>query len=1094
MAKKAKKKRDREPEKQKPKKTGITFGNVEEHLKEPLLLISFLTAVFSIMLTVLGSILPGQEASGAKVLGASLIILLLAAIYAIYRYSQQGRRTGTLAGIPLLVFLTTLFAFWTHNQLSAGRPDLARDLATFGIFFGLFTLFYAMWIHRLWKLGTAGIWAIFFTALLVHMAPASTPSFAPWQGQYISDLDSYFYYRHANTIVETGYVPDRETLAYPKLPPVIDSEGNLDSVTDFYGSSYGSSVFMASVTTMLAPYGFSVHDIAMLYPGVFAAFTILVFYLLLKNLFADMKPYNYVVALLGAFMLTVNYPYASRAVATNCEDDTFGMFLMVSTFLLFVMACRRKSIFISLLAGFSLLLLNMSWGGYSYAVIVLCLFGILYSITGFINKKSAIEHLPYLAITILMSFLQFLILHAREASPEFSIPGIPVSVPLGGALLIGFVLEAARKQLKWGKFGLEGNTFGAKVENTLERYVLPITAVLLLVSAYYLLFVSNPSNVINYVIDLTTRAKQYEIIGMTTAEQKEVCSSLSIECLLLLRESFGWGLVFGAVMIIVLAYLALFKRSLGAVFILTWCVPILYGVVSKYQFQFTASVPAVALGATVGLLVAVNKKDIDEVVRVFPTIALIIFPVFFFLLYNGIFIFGPFGGGGPMGAATPMHLGATGDRIFWEGTLQWLGQQPNDIIVLTWWDYGHWITSVSDRISILDNTKDQRFMVQDIAKFHVVEENETKALEIAEKYGATHVVIDYTMIGKSAAPHFIATSGLGENIPLDRMGAEVECINAVNCGKLIDSDTEGYAAVYTGPERDSSIIIDLTTEYVINRMTMALADLENNGFYRYRIEASPDRENWQTIVDKTSGEYRGMQSDYFPDVKARYVRITGTHASAGNDLLIEGISIYNPRYEGTSEGYVQCSFSPGASILTATPEINSETNEIDMVQKIVFACNNGMGLLFDIRNGQYSPENVYVLVGANQIPWKSFRENYGSSILGIHSYKMVLGNALNYGQANKYADFPTFTTLVYVPGKKETTQERYDLKNVMMTKLYLGGYLEEYQDAGLADPAIEKSKYFTLEEDFVGDKQDDSYWGYVRVYRINYPDEPASTA
>jgi len=61
-----------------------------------------------------------------------------------------------------------------------------------------------------------------------------------------------------------------------------------------------------------------------------------------------------------------------------------------------------------------------------------------------------------------------------------------------------------------------------------------------------------------------------------------------------------------------------------------------------------------------------------------------------------------------------------------------------------------------------------------------------------------------------------------------------------------------------------------------------------------------------------------------------------------------------------------------------------------------------------------------------------------------------------------------------------------------MTKLYLGDHLEEYQNAGLADPTIEKPKYFKLVDGFLGDprnpEDDHSYWGYVRVYKIIYPE------
>jgi len=48
--------------------------------------------------------------------------------------------------------------------------------------------------------------------------------------------------------------------------------------------------------------------------------------------------------------------------------------------------------------------------------------------------------------------------------------------------------------------------------------------------------------------------------------------------------------------------------------------------------------------------------------------------------------------------------------------------------------------------------------------------------------------------------------------------------------------------------------------------------------------------------------------------------------------------------------------------------------------------------------------------------------------------------------------------------------------------------MEEYRKAGLVDPSVQKLEHFELVDGFLGDTNDKSYYGYVRVYDINYPE------
>ena len=51
-------------------------------------------------------------------------------------------------------------------------------------------------------------------------------------------------------------------------------------------------VVYATLALAMKPLGVSLHDVAMLFPGVLAAFTVVAMYLLMKEIFSDMEPYN----------------------------------------------------------------------------------------------------------------------------------------------------------------------------------------------------------------------------------------------------------------------------------------------------------------------------------------------------------------------------------------------------------------------------------------------------------------------------------------------------------------------------------------------------------------------------------------------------------------------------------------------------------------------------------------------------------------------------------------------------------------------------------------------------------------------------------
>jgi hypothetical protein len=297
---------------------------------------------------------------------------------------------------------------------------------------------------------------------------------------------------------------------------------------------------------------------------------------------------------------------------------------------------------------------------------------------------------------------------------------------------------------------------------------------------------------------------------------------------------------------------------------------------------------------------------------------------------------------------------------YWTPSLGWIKNNTDeDSKIMSWWDYYSSIELLAERDAFPESNNMEH--ITEAAKFLSLIEDE--ALEMMEKYDIDYVVLDYTMIGKSGAPHFIATS------------------------------------------------------------------------------------------------------DY-------------------------------PDTEGERMDYTICYFSERYSVLEPRPVANAEGG-FDMVGDRVFLCgippkeSSGIAIGFDIINYKDVKVKIiptstdsYGLLSVHKygaIPWDEWREETNASILGLHSLTDILQNTLVDNAGRTAIDFPTFTTLVYVPR---------ELNGKMMTSLYLGDYIEEYKELGLCDPSVQKLEHFELVDGFEGTPdehfsgRDPSFLGYVRVYRI----------
>jgi len=898
------------------------LNNLIEHIQEPL----FAIAVIGFLLTVLRPIFIGGIIYDS--IPYIMILLLLGSIYFLQIYFKGNTKNYWFIGIPMLLAITTLFTFFVDRYTGS---SISRDYLVYSIVAGLFLLFYTISVHKLLDIYTSILYAIFFSMLLTHMMPALAP--------YLAEIDPYYNYKIIQLTYNKEHVPEHDYLTYPLWGGLQRTNLTKTPGTDISAGVFFSSVVIASTEYLVSPFNISLYDNAMITPGIFGVFAILFVYILVENLFYDMKPYNRIAALLAAFMLTFSPAFSAHSVATNTEDDGFGMPLVVASLMLLAISLRKKSLIYSLLAGLSFVMLSMTWGGYNYASMIVGLFGISYAIISFINRKSCIEHLPYIIIALFPSLLApTIFLHHRGAF-SINLPSDTALLPFGGTILVSIILELIRSY-KFGAIKYEN-----KIDALIQKNIYPLS-ILIILSSILFIFVKGYSNIIDIIVLTLKQVKQNSLIFYTIAEQNPFCTGFN-ECLVSGYYRFGLAFWYGLIMIPILLYFAVKNRNLGATLVLCWSVPMIWGLPNKSQYIFNSSVPIAVLGSTIGLFSLANKKDLESI-RVIFGILILAVPFMYVPIFGAeLMDYNKFVG------TVPMYMGPSGDNYFWYPALEWMRDYTKEgTAFITWWDYGHWITSISHRDVIIDNLQADHYEIQDVARFFLNITDEDKAFETIKAYekrykelgkDLKYAVIDWTMIGKGSALHFIATGTIDPFVP------------------------------------------------------------------------------------------------------------------------------------GDFSNYIQCGFLQQSSTLTPRV-VTDEDGKISRLRRIVFGCgwpnvHNIKGIIFDLKEDQLSGINV-IDGYSNIIPWATWIKNHDASILGVQP---LIGNYTQPGilqlavQRPNEPIYPSYRSLIYVPN---------EFQDYMMTKLYLGDFIEEYKALGLYNRDAKRPKHFRLVQDFSG--------GFVRVYEILY--------
>ncbi len=189
--------------------------------------------------------------------------------------------------------------------------------------------------------------AIFLRITPIFRGPRLIKAFDPWiqwyNAEYLSDhtLYEYFNWKDLKSWYPNGY--NRGSLR----PGLTFTVVIIQKIITFFGIQV------------------SLYDICYFFPAIMGGITVLVAYFLGKELL------DRGTGLLAAFFLAFNPGYAQRTMAGFFDNETIGVFATLMTFLFLLKAMRTGKFFHAMIGGLSLGYLSLSWGGYQFVFLVI---------------------------------------------------------------------------------------------------------------------------------------------------------------------------------------------------------------------------------------------------------------------------------------------------------------------------------------------------------------------------------------------------------------------------------------------------------------------------------------------------------------------------------------------------------------------------------------------------------------------------------------------------------------------------------------------------------------------------------------------------
>ncbi len=529
-------------------------------------------------------------------------------------------------------------------------------------------------------------------------------------GFELNEFDPFFNYRATEFIIENGlseYFEWQDSLSwYP--------EGRNVSAT--------SQVMLhitAAGTYKIFGGNSSLYDFTILFPVVFSSLTVIVIFALVRLLGGTTA------GLFASLLFSISMPLIIRGTIGWFKSEPLGLFyglLGVYLFLSGIKTENKKIIIPKIIGGGILLSFGLaSWGGIQFFVIPI---GAFILALPFIRKDH--NFLLWSVPLFVISFLSAVLIFER--------PGLSFVLGLGGFSIIGptiFLIICIIIQ----KF--------SKHESKTRNGILLLMAILIVGS--FLIIINEDSNLLplpsfRYLNAINPFLTTTDPLVDSVAEHATTTLPQSFYFHSILMIFAGLGIWF----VLDKKQKINFLEKDSIVFALIIGIIGVYVSSAFVRLEVFASISLIIL-SSIGLSV-LTKKIFQIVVESNIQKNIMKFSFFGFLILLLVIplVIPQNGNWTTVTKAPPTILNggsvydvATND---WKESLEWIKENTSeDSVIAAWWDYGYWITTMSERTTLTDNATLDSKKIQKIAKILVSSPDE--AWNSFQNMGADYVLV-----------------------------------------------------------------------------------------------------------------------------------------------------------------------------------------------------------------------------------------------------------------------------------------------------------------------------------------------------------------
>ncbi|WP_457557258.1 STT3 domain-containing protein [Candidatus Harpocratesius sp.] len=508
---------------------------------------------------------------------------------------------------------------------------------------------------------------IFILAVIVRLSPVVQGTFL------IKAFDPWYQYDSTKKLIDMGFFNWFHFHDYKFWYP----EG-----VDRFNLRPGLLITNALIYKFLIALGFNVTVFQVVYyfPAVMGGLTVVVMYYLGKEVL-DRRA-----GLLAAFFLAFSPGHMQRTVAGFYDNETIGVFAILLEFLFFIRATKYGRLSDGLFAGLSLGYLALSWGGLSYGFLLLPLIVGVLILTDKYDSKVFMAYTTTVGVGFLLSSLD------RHFSWNKTFQETEYVVSL---LFLVFLI--AYHYL----YALKGTERYKQILTAIKWSMIPISA------AVVIILWIDPS-----WLPFNLGARLQSIINPSIREEIHLVASVGE------HSPSPWSVYYFNALIPVLLvipgiFFALRRANIEDILMVIFVITLFYFTGSMVRIILLFA-PAMALIGGYALSTILKffgnlMKDQPTITRrrkrqLKRTLAKSEGIVVYFMI--GILLFVQANHAIDMSADQLGYseLVAAGAFHDWEETFTWMKYNlDSSTVVVSWWDYGYWITTIGNVTTVNDN-------------------------------------------------------------------------------------------------------------------------------------------------------------------------------------------------------------------------------------------------------------------------------------------------------------------------------------------------------------------------------------------------------